>query len=373
MGQGWMILALRLKEVLNVRGKLGEILFDGSARSLVMLLAQPVPPPGYIQSTAMHSNTENLECGYLSINTVREREHNSDKQFIGQKKGRMQDDRRLNNRDAFSGLPAELLDLVFNDLSIEDVLTLSLVSRYFWGVGEKHIQTYILSPLAPWAGEAIVCVGDDIEQGDYPPGMLTAKEENDLHEYLRNKNLPTNLSSFVDLCAWIRGDVSPSTALLGQLRESEQYHSMSDSDRSQLRNAVWPDLSQLYPYDQPWILRNLTIKAYVRSEAIALEPAHIHGPNIDFIGFGEVILSRTCWSTDSSISMAYEGNIHRGIWAGHCFDITTLGRHRQDAICDEWEDVSEEVAKEIAGIWESEYGSNWRDTISQRKHPRYYY
>jgi len=285
----------------------------------------------------------------------------------------MQSDGHLNNRDMFSGLPVELLELVFNDLRIEDVLTLSLVSRYFWSVGEKHIQTYVLSSLAPWAGEAIVCVGDGIKQGDYPPGMLTAKEENDLHECLRNKNLPTNLSSFVDLCAWIRGDVSPSTTLLRKLLKSEQYHSMLDSDRFQLLNTVWPDLSQFYPKDQFWILRNLTTKVYVRSEAIALEPAHIHGPNIDFIGFGEVILSRTCWSTDSSISMEYEGNIHRGIWAGHCFDITTLGRHRQDANCDEWIDVSEDVAKEIASIWESEYGSNWREIICQSKPPHHYY
>ena len=113
-------------------------------------------------------------------------------------------------------------------------------------------------------------------------------------------------------------------------------------------------LIQNYPEDQPWILRNLTTREYVRSKAIALKPEYIHGPNIDFLGFGEVILSRVCWSTSPSVAMPYEGGIHRGVCAGHYFDITTLARHEQDTKEKEWKDVGEEVAKEIASIWESE-------------------
>jgi hypothetical protein len=66
------------------------------------------------------------------------------------------------------------------------------------------------------------------------------------------------------------------------------------------------------------------------------------------------------------VAMPYEGGIHRGIWAGHYFDITTLARHEQDTKEKEWKDVSEEVAKEIASIWESEYRSNWRQIIVGR-------
>jgi hypothetical protein len=58
--------------------------------------------------------------------------------------------------------------------------------------------------------------------------------------------------------------------------------------------------------------------------------------------------------------MPYEGGIHRGVWAGHRFDITTLARHEQDTKERIWEDVSQKVAAEIASIWESEYGSDWR-------------
>lgn len=102
---------------------------------------------------------------------------------------------------------------------------------------------------------------------------------------------------------------------------------------------------------------------FVRSEAIALKPEFIHGPSIDVLGFGEVVMSRICWSTSSYVSMHDTSNISRGVWAGHCFDITTLARHADEMQGAEWRDVSEEVASEIAGIWEAEYGRDWRETV----------
>ena len=63
---------------------------------------------------------------------------------------------------------------------------------------------------------------------------------------------------------------------------------------SGIMDTVNPRFSQFYPEDVPWILRNLTTQEYVRSDAIALKPEHIHGPNIKFLGFGEVVLSRIC-------------------------------------------------------------------------------
>lgn len=56
-------------------------------------------------------------------------------------------------------------------------------------------------------------------------------------------------------------------------------------------------------------------------------------------------------------------NISRGVWAEHCFDITTLARHTEETKDAGWSDVSDEVAREIAGIWESEYGADWRETV----------
>ncbi|KAH6960087.1 hypothetical protein BKA56DRAFT_600472 [Ilyonectria sp. MPI-CAGE-AT-0026] len=82
-----------------------------------------------------------------------------------------------------------------------------------------------------------------------------------------------------------------------------------------------------FPEDQPWIFRNLTTREFVRSEAIALKTEFIRGPNIDVWGFGEIVTSRICWSTSSSVSMSDTTNISKGVWTGHCFGITTLARY----------------------------------------------
>lgn len=128
------------------------------------------------------------------------------------------------------------------------------------------------------------------------------------------------------------------------------------------QDVLHRQITEFYPEDRPWVLRNLTTLEYVRAEAVAIEPRHIHGPQIRRLGFGEVILSRICWSSADSVSMqSRNNNIHRGVWAGHRFDITTLERHEKTMLRGaEWRDVSDEVAQEIAEIWKSEFGSNWR-------------
>ncbi|KAF2183369.1 hypothetical protein K469DRAFT_786049 [Zopfia rhizophila CBS 207.26] len=322
MGQTWVITAPRANEVLNFGGKLGEILFDGSAESLVELLAVPVRPDDSMQK--MEQNEARL-CTDARPMKRKVEDDVSEQSTQRWKNRRMQscEDKReaeVTAKPLLLNLPTELHNL-----------NLSLTNRYFWSIGRKHIQTYFMSFLGPWAGENIVCVGQYIEAGDYPPDMLTKNEEYELSQHQdENGRLMTLFDFTREYYEEIKGNVSILITLLGQLLDSEQYSRMSGFDRSQVMDTIWPKASKFYPSDQPWILRNLTIKEFVRSEPIALRPEYIHGPNIDFLGFSEVVLLRICWSTGSSISMEYDGNIHRGVWAGHCFDITTLGKaHRE--------------------------------------------
>jgi hypothetical protein len=44
------------------------------------------------------------------------------------------------NSPKFSSLET---DLIFEELGIKDVLSLSLTNRYFWSVGRRHIQTHV--------------------------------------------------------------------------------------------------------------------------------------------------------------------------------------------------------------------------------------
>ncbi|KAJ7196042.1 hypothetical protein GGX14DRAFT_673680 [Mycena pura] len=57
----------------------------------------------------------------------------------------------------------------------------------------------------------------------------------------------------------------------------------------------------------PRVLRNFTRQQYVRESAIDLRNEYNN------TGFGEVVLSRICLSSNPSTSMGYAGDIHRGI------------------------------------------------------------
>lgn len=84
------------------------------------------------------------------------------------------------------------------------------------------------------------------------------------------------------------------------------------------------------------MLRNLTTKELVRAEAIALKPEYIRGPHISHLGFGEVVLSRIAWSTSDTVAMNYNSQpgvcIHRGVWAGHRFDIVMVAEHSKQTM-----------------------------------------
>ena len=105
--------------------------------------------------------------------------------------------------------------------------------------------------------------------------------------------------------------------------------------------AGMPDLP-----DETIILRNLSKRVYVRSDTLS-----VTGKD-HYCGLGRALLSRICWSTDNSAAMSeeYKGEIHRGVWAGDCFDIIKL-RELDSSVCD-WEDVTREVRKEMLEIWE---------------------
>src|SRR2546421_630588 len=84
---------------------------------------------------------------------------------------------------------------------------------------------------------------------------------------------------------------------------SDWFKSIPEPEQSEIRLLARPKLSDFYPKDCSWVLRNLTTHEFVRSDAVALTPDHVQGPWVQCVGFGEVVLSRTCWSADSSTSM----------------------------------------------------------------------
>lgn len=274
----------------------------------------------------------------------------------------------------FSSIPVELHNLILEELDVEDVLSLSLVNQYFWNLAQRPIRTYLMSFVGGWAGQSIICVGDYLLHGDFPddyPEDNKKEIERQYKVHLEEVGLrededevePISLYNLSTTYLYTETRAKFPEEALKQLLDMKQESGMPLCGVQRLGRVVTPKLSELYPEDQLWILRNLTKKVYVRSDAIASKPEDIHGPIIDGLGFGEVLVSRICWSSDPSVSFSWKGPIYRGAWAGHCFDITTLARLEREDEKGEWRDVSEEVAEEVAEMFESDLGSSWRELL----------
>ena len=257
------------------------------------------------------------------------------------------------------GLSNELLDMIFHNLEIEQVFVLGLQSQNLWNVARKHIRASLASSCGLWAGNRIMCVGEYLESEDYPPSVLTESEEAEFKDG-RFEHFGSSLYDLADARYQEVREWQPDLAnrLIDHASSLGEWHRLPESSQSRIRDDLLSDkLSDLYPEDQPWVLRNLTTQEYVRSEAIAIKPEHIHGPNIDVLGFGHVVCSRVCWS---AADWSEDRGIHRGVWAGHRFDITTLDRLKQGSMeSSEWKDVSEEVWDEMEIEWTERLGSDW--------------
>ncbi|MCJ1474866.1 hypothetical protein MMC13_003526 [Lambiella insularis] len=260
---------------------------------------------------------------------------------------------------------------------IKSVILLGLTSTYFWNTCRRHVWSYQRLYHGQWSGEKIICVGEHIKPFDHPPGLFSEHEARHLfsNEFYRarlglEKGQNADLHSFASTF-----DEEPKDWRLTYMLDLSEVYGMDWYDLvysvlgnnhrpSDFADMCKPRLSDFYPENQSWILRNLTTLEYIRSEAIALKPEYIRGPFIDYLGFGHVVLSRICWSSNSLSSVEDDVSTMRGIWAGHRFDITTVEKHKQSIRnYEEWEDISEEIAQEVARIWESVFGEHWREKL----------
>lgn len=183
-----------------------------------------------------------------------------------------------------------------------------------------------------WIGDRIICLGDyhvDSKLPKIPPhesDLLTKEEAQELRD-ARDEDENANLYTFAQ----------------------ENY-----------QEVQFP--SKWYRGSNS-VLRNLTTREYMRN---ALVPRSEYG-NFERIGLGEVLLARISWSptedNSGDTSMSYSGGIHRGVWAGHRFDIITLEEMEGLDEAAEWKDVSEDVAREIDAIWTSEYEEEWVEAV----------
>lgn len=375
MYEEFYITAPRAKRRLFRADGIRDAFFGDRARELVPLLIVPVPIKLKKQSqkqaaasSAASAAITNLQSGSLdrrpSQRATTSPQNTADATAATN-----------NPRVTFSTLPFELYSLIFNHLDdLADLTCMSLATPHLWGITQRIIHQRYKAKLGKWAGEHIVCVGDQIPPGDYPPGLFSAEEVERLNKEvyvwknhkgedrtsprtLFNLTYPDGTLDKVGATA----NAEAARAYDACLLRCSRYPSIA------LRTKllwIYTDRPDFTPRQEDWILRNLTAKEFVTAEGIALDKKFIRGPFIFGIGFGDAVVARTLWTSNGTPEFGRQ--IGRGVWAGHRFDITTRSRHDESTKDEGWRDVSAEVKDEIAGIQESQRGWNWVDVYHSR-------
>ncbi|OBT91704.1 hypothetical protein VE01_10254 [Pseudogymnoascus verrucosus] len=384
MGEVFYITAPRAKRMLRSSDELQNIFFDNKASELVTLLVVPTRVKKQSQKQSQNqavspsaastasAATTNAQSGRLDLSP-------SQKAVVVSQKLTDATAATRNPLDTFSTLPLDILSMIFDHLDdIADLTCVALATPYLWDVTQRTIHQRYKAKLGKWAGEAIVCVGEKIPAGDYPPDLFSPDEVERLNKeadvyfgggcgrfLARPQKSPRTLANLAyppngtfDR-EGITADAEASRVFYACLRRCSRYP--STELRARLRRWIYTDRPDFAPREEDWILRNLTMKEFVTAEGIALDTDFINGPFISGIGFGDAVVARTLWTAKGTPDLRYVPQIGRGIWAGHRFDITTRSGHDEATKDEEWRDVSEEVASEIAGIWGSQFGPHWLD------------
>ncbi|KAA8911874.1 hypothetical protein FN846DRAFT_934482, partial [Sphaerosporella brunnea] len=296
-------------------------------------------------------------------------------------------------------LPTELLDEIIAYLRLLDLFVLALCSQRLYYTCRSRIMSILASRCgqlhprrdceASYAGTGLICVADHLQVGDYPPGIdwipkieelekqlaSTSGNESesdseddddafggdDLRTAKANPNLFFYAQAFYKM---VPSNLDVSDTLTSSVASSP-FWSLSFEARKHLPDNLYIEFNNLmsfnagalyHPNSLEWVLRNLTTKEYVRRSVVG---PGVNGPFSygGGVGLGHVLVSRICWSSDSNTWMSWDG-IHRGIWAGHKFDITAITAIEGDY---SWKDVSVEAYEDIKTIWKSEYGAKWEE------------
>ncbi|KAF3482520.1 uncharacterized protein GIQ15_05279 [Arthroderma uncinatum] len=294
------------------------------------------------------------------------------------------------NRPEFMYLPHSVHQKIIDKLALLDVIHLGLTSRYFLRLLAKHLQSMTTTTLGQWAGQSIICLGDETADNDFPP---TVYQEPTLQvtfgpelDKSADMDHPT-LLEYVRGCDSAPAPFIPTLADCGFLSSKgfdEEFYNLPVTLIGEMIDRLCPAMSDFYPENVDWVLRNLTTNEYVLTEAISLRKQDRHGPQNDYVGFGDAILIRACWSTKPPLGLKIAKGmpIHRGVWAGHRLEIIPLSDHRREMIAQTqenrlrhergesvekcWKDVTSEVRDEVGSLWSRECGRHWKTILFRR-------
>lgn len=274
-------------------------------------------------------------------------------------------------------LPKDVLTLILDELVSKDIVHLSLTCRQLLRAGASHMLDTVAADLGAWAGENVICIGNEAGDGDYPPVIEALhdffdpdgeKEDHvSLYQYANRFCQRVPVSGFYPV---LRNGIMLSKAF------DDEFYRLPVPIIKDLMRLLCPTMQDYYPNDKIWVLRNLSTREYVQSSEFSLGSYIIHGCGSRRVSFGDVVLSRICWSSEHPVEFDNRDgmSIHRGPWAGCRLDITTLEKHEQECARErptkiikegiatrqrrDWVDITHEAREVLAGVWGQQYGTH---------------
>ncbi|KAJ6488968.1 hypothetical protein C8R45DRAFT_993295, partial [Mycena sanguinolenta] len=262
---------------------------------------------------------------------------------------------------ALVNLHVEMIWEIYSHLDdFSDVVCLTVTCQPMWNIGRRRIYDSVATVVGfSWAGDRIVCLGDYLEEDEIPEHEhLLTPEEAEGFTGVDDEDQEYSFYRYPFRYVSHRGGTFSAWNLVHNSLLSGRRGSLSDFDSYYHSFHRLVDVGYTAPLPaQPAVLRNLSRHQYIRESALIAWKKESGIARAEDVGFGEIVLSRICFSTNGSVNMVWDGNIHRGVWAGDRFDIVASdwleGLEGEDAAT--WTDVSADVLKEVGGIWRSEY------------------
>ena len=252
----------------------------------------------------------------------------------------------LGSLGAFDVLSNEILEMVVEHIEERsDSIALGLTCEGFWQILQRHIQRNYTKAAAPWAGTKIAF------QGSYCYDLPTPFLEDGLLENLvPQENFSKSWQRF-RLFFWLHEKfdkpVGPHNIALKWIEaiNSHEDCGIAPARWEQMRTEI--ACHDLFPKDRPWTLRNLTTKETVHSKIMETKTPGNEQARVG-VRFEDVLLMKICWTTFAS--HGDEKLDHRGVWAGHRFDIVTSEAHSKEEDVKDWRDITDAVGVDLASL-----------------------
>ena len=265
-------------------------------------------------------------------------------------------------------LPSELISLILGKggMTHQEIIAFGTCSSELWSQTLSHIQRDVRDNTAPWAGNPLLCSGTWLT--NLPPAIYERypeeiEAERKYQDVLAQVHVPMpgtgtgrgsqGRSTWYGPCparVWNWTAISDYEDVHGMDCRQKWLEALiigiPDAQLSPTASKnIWSDIRSVVHNRAPieandWILLNVTTQQCVKLQLRRSEQAQrpqLYVAGAQWLSLDQALILRICWGPDAMETH----RLHRGVWAGHCFEVVEDTGTRAG-----WEDVTSEIVEE---------------------------